>query len=105
MGQGTGRLTLALLLWAWQARAGPILPGHMNCTRAAHTVEVPEAAVGSIACPEYFSTRSCCSGDEIASIWAKVEDMLSFVSRVMEDQKQPEAHRLLSCMIQMNIFV
>ncbi|CAJ1380766.1 unnamed protein product [Effrenium voratum] len=37
-------------------------------------------------CPPYYEAQTCCLQHEMEQIWEKVEDMLQFVLRVMEDQ-------------------
>eukprot|EP00930_Biecheleria_cincta_P104097 TRINITY_DN96265_c0_g1_i1.p1 TRINITY_DN96265_c0_g1~~TRINITY_DN96265_c0_g1_i1.p1 ORF type:complete len:108 (-),score=26.53 TRINITY_DN96265_c0_g1_i1:113-436(-) len=63
-----------------------VLPAELQCSRSALTVEVPFAGADAFSCPAYFEARTCCRRDDVEQVWAKVEDMLQFAVRVLEDQ-------------------
>eukprot|EP00439_Symbiodinium_sp_Y106_P038520 s1073_g4.t1 len=53
---------------------------------SALTVESPTPGTDEFTCPGYFRARTCCQVSEMERIWEKVEDMLQFIIRVLDDQ-------------------
>ncbi|CAE7345054.1 unnamed protein product [Symbiodinium sp. CCMP2592] len=53
---------------------------------SALTVESATPGTDEFTCPGYFRARTCCEVSEMERIWEKVEDMLQFIIRVLDDQ-------------------
>lgn len=63
-----------------------VLPVGLHCTYSALAVESPTPGTDEFTCPGYFRARTCCQVREMERIWEKVEDMLQFIIRVLDDQ-------------------
>ncbi|CAE8650256.1 unnamed protein product [Polarella glacialis] len=65
-----------------------VLPARLDCTRSALSVESPLVGGEAFACPPYFQAQTCCPQSEVEKVWDKLEDILQFVTRVLDDQGQ-----------------
>ncbi|CAE7218754.1 unnamed protein product [Symbiodinium natans] len=63
-----------------------VLPAALHCTSSALAVPSPTPGTEEFTCPPYFHARTCCQLNEMLKIWEKVEDMLQFIVRVLDDQ-------------------
>ncbi|CAL1165710.1 unnamed protein product [Cladocopium goreaui] len=67
------------------SEALPVLPVELQCSFSSLSVEKPLAGNEAFTCPPYFQAKTCCRENELQQIWDKVEDMMQFILRVLDD--------------------